>query len=344
MSSTNDSTHIDDLSLVDVGIPVIILSIDQTQPVVETSNTVAQREFNISLEDHGKAVSELQLSVIPHSGYIKTAAGSPVDVSIVSYNSTVYLRMLRQQTDAMIATYIDAEEELQYQQHIDVLHRIFRHNLRNGVNSIMGWAQVVQNNIDDPETVENAVSEILVRSEKLSRLSEEASRLEQILHGGGGYIRPIDVNQVVTTTLSDYDSVSEQISSDIPQNMAVLSRPELYYVIDNLIDNAFRHNCDDVEVEINARSTPQFVKLTIADDGKGLPQVEQDIINGDSGIDKLNHTDGLGLWIANWILSSTNAEFNVSVENGTKYTIKLHKPDPTLPAQNQKGDNPSTSR
>lgn len=344
MSSSDDSTHIDGLSLVNTGTPVIILSLNPTRPTVETSNTAAQREFSISPDDHGKTVSELQLPVLPHSGYITTATDSPIDVDVVSCNSTVYLRMLQQQADAVIANYIDAEKELQYQQHIDVLHRIFRHNLRNGVNSIMGWAQIVQNNIDDPEIVKNAVSEILIRSEKLSRLSEEASRVEHILNGGCGDIRPINIKQLITAVLSDYDSVSDQISCNIPQSISVLSSPELYYVVDNLVDNAFRHNDDDVEVEITARSTPQSVELTVADTGNGLPQIEQDIINDNSDIDKLNHSDGLGLWIANWILSSANAEFNVTVRNGTKYTIKFHKPDPTLPPQNQKGDSPSASR
>jgi signal transduction histidine kinase len=252
-----------------------------------------------------------------------------VELDLIQHEGETYLRKRLWDDGNVLVVYHPAGDELPHHRHIRVLHRVFRHNLRNGVNVIQGWAEVIENvAADNPERAAEAAATIAERAEQLGRISDEARRLEKLLHTGTE-LRSVEIQPVVDQVLAEqtrehqYDS----INVDIPDELSVQASDKLRFVIDNLIDNALRHNSNPT-VEITAEEAGiDGVYLYIDDDGSGLPAVEKRIITGKCEIDQLNHGSGLGLWLVRWILDTYYAEVDVTTENqaGTTYRIKLNK-------------------
>jgi signal transduction histidine kinase len=113
------------------------------------------------------------------------------------------------------------------------------------------------------------------------------------------------------------------ISIDVDEDVKIYSNEHLYFAIENVIDNSFRHNDEDVSVDITTElgESGEYVSLSITDDGDGIPDIEKRIITSDVSIDKLNHGDGLGLWIIKWATEMNNVEVDVITKDisGTKF-------------------------
>jgi C4-dicarboxylate-specific signal transduction histidine kinase len=91
------------------------------------------------------------------------------------------------------------------------------------------------------------------------------------------------------------------------------------------VTNAIEHGGDApaVEVAVDTTATGQ-VTITVADDGPGLPTVERDLLRGGTET-ALNHGDGLGLWLVNWIVTDLGGTLDVTVDDGTTVTVELRE-------------------
>ena len=91
--------------------------------------------------------------------------------------------------------------------------------------------------------------------------------------------------------------------------------------------NAVEHGGDASTVEVTVAAEPgNRVTIAVADDGPGLPAVERDLLRGGTET-PLNHGDGLGLWLVNWIVTDVGGTLDVTVDDGTTVTVELRGPD-----------------
>lgn len=320
-----------------LGVPV--MEIEQpcdSEPSITGVNSAFQAEFSASdVAGISVAAAKVQESLPLKQVPQEPQDSDCIELDLIEHQSELYLRNRAWATGRLLDVFFPAESDLPHHRHIAVLHRVFRHNLRNGLNAISGWARIIQDEVgNNPDVVKKAATEIVDRSEQLAQISDEARRLRDLLHTDTK-MQSRDLNGLVSCAVADCRRRFESptIEADIPLDLSVRANEKLSYAFDNLIDNALRHNdIDDVTVRIEADTTASAVdfdavRLRISDDGSGLNAVEREIVSGECDLDQLNHGSGLGLWLVSWILDAHDAVVDVDVrgEPGTNYTIYLPK-------------------
>jgi PAS domain S-box-containing protein len=239
--------------------------------------------------------------------------------------SPVEDRRGRQPGHAIVVS--DVTRERVRAQRLTVLHRVLRHNLRNEMTRIMGRAEVIA-------TEDNAYTDtaeaILDSADDLVEIGERAREVETMMSVSPAAEEEVTVANLVGGVLGEYRtaypdatlSVDADESLTVPADGRILSR-----VLDNLVENALAHNdAPTPVVTVSARVTDdgEAVRVSVADNGPGLPEQEQAVI--EAGTESpLEHGSGLGLWAVKWgvVRLGGDLEFTENEPEGTVVTVRL---------------------
>ena len=234
--------------------------------------------------------------------------------------------------DSPITGYVlnarDVTARKESRQQAVVLNRMLRHNLRNGLNVVIGHAE----QFADAETPEVAASGEAVVS-KAWELYEQASyakELADILESAHYTQRPHNLSMLVDETVDELvDSYSDvAFSVDLPERVCVMAAPKLGLAVEHIVRNAAEHNdAATPRVTISAQTPATdagVVELTVADNGPGIPADEKEVLL-DGQETPLKHGSGLGLWIVNWIITRTGGRiaFERNEPRGSRVTLAM---------------------
>lgn len=190
-------------------------------------------------------------------------------------------------------------------QRLHVLNRVLRHDLRNEVNVVHGYASLIAEGKGD---VRYRAAIIEQKSEEILHLSEKARNLERLLAESEEVVAVrSDLAAVVRNSLNalqaDYPTAA--VTADVPDEAYVSGVPLLDDVVDNLVENAVVHNpSSNPLVSVRVRVGSDTVLLRVADDGPGIPEEELEVL--DSGVETpLRHSSGLGLWFVQWVVAES---------------------------------------
>lgn len=327
-------------------IPAVKIDVEDTPQFVEVnapfkdifdSGSIVGEEVESVADD-----PELPFNSVPQLELISV---DQYTLDVVTCGGEAYLRTRLYHDGCVIDTFLSGEGGFQHHQHIKILHRVYRHNLRNSINAISGWNQLIKDELTDHnipdearKNIEKAVDNINERTEELSNISSEASELRNLLYTDSEFntknLETI-ITECVFETIPEY--TNPNITVSIPSDIEIYCSNRFSLAITNIIDNAFRHNDSDVEVTIEVVNvTPNKVVLSLRDTGSKIPPSEAQIIRDGADIEQLNHGSGLGLWIIRWVLSNHNAslDFSTSAE-GTEYKFTLYTPPTSQPETSQ---------
>ena len=227
--------------------------------------------------------------------------------------------------ESAFAIYTDVTEKLRQERHLDVLQRVFRHNLRNDLSIILG---IASNVADEAETewVRESTTVIKETAGRLARLSDEAKRVQKVLDDTPT-LEPTRIASVVSHVVADYRerSPAATITTDCPSELQVAADENIETVLDVLVDNAIRHNTAEtpaVTVRVT-KTDDDHTELVVADNGPGIPKTERRVVTGEKEITQLNHSSGLGLWLVEWITDSYGAPLSVETPSDGGTVIKI---------------------
>jgi len=229
--------------------------------------------------------------------------------------------------DYLVAVNTDITTQRRRQQQLQVLYRVLRHNLRNELNIIQGYTDILAESTanDDAHEVRQlsqAVSELL-------QISEQARRIENIFADDAAEqeMRPIDT--VVQRALTNASPPADAVTTSIPETTCTVVNAELQSAIQELITNAYRHNSDeDPTVAVTVETTrdgafPQ-AKVSVRDNGPGIPTNERQVLR--KGVETpLLHGNGLGLWLVNWVVTELGGTIDIqdSDPRGSLVTVTV---------------------
>lgn len=203
---------------------------------------------------------------------------------------------------------------------LTVLNRVLRHNVRNWVDIIRMRTELLR----EGEPVENHAPVIEETAREIGRVTDKVRRFRAAV---AQPTDPVDLVGVVEerVRLSSRQFPDVTIETTLPEQAVVQGGALLDIAVDNLLENAVIHNTEpEPRLEIGvAEATDGFVTLTIADNGPGIPEGELAVLEAGTET-QLNHGSGLGLWLANWVV--TEYDGTLTVENtpdGTVATVRL---------------------
>ncbi|MGM0592751.1 MAG: ATP-binding protein, partial [Halobacteriota archaeon] len=224
--------------------------------------------------------------------------------------------------------YTDITEQKTRERYLKVINRVLRHNLRNDLNVIIGFAELIEQDVDDEEIAERATV-VRSRATALARISDEAKVIEELTKGIDT-VRDIDVATIVGEVADEYRASypDATVLTDVPDSVVVRGTTHLRAAVANLVENAIVHNDSEiprVRISVGEAEDDEWVTLRVLDNGPGIPQQERDVILGSTEITQLEHGSGLGLWLVKWTVESVGGEvdFDETETGVTAVTLRL---------------------
>lgn len=211
------------------------------------------------------------------------------------------------------------------------------HELKTPLASISGYSELIENGMATESDVTRFAGEIHSNSQRLLLLINDILRLSQLdSQDMEMVLENVDLYDVaekckgMLTLHADDNDV--EISLKGKKTEICANRQMVEEVIYNLCDNAIRYNHPGGHVWITIENNENEAKLTVEDDGIGIPQKDLQRIferfyRVDKSRSKKTGGTGLGLAIVKHIIEQLDAKILVeSKENvGTKITAVFKK-------------------
>jgi len=214
----------------------------------------------------------------------------------------------------------DVTRERRREQRLDVLNRVLRHNLRNKMTAVAGNAELIADRSDDDRLAD--IADIIDSSAReLIDIGEKARTFEQCRRDGPRY-QSVDLDAVLTDAVADYREAAARIDVTVDGDAAPVTDPELLrMVVANLVENSADH-VDEPTVSVTATVDGGELRVTVADDGPGIPDGE--LAPLDAGTEtQLEHATGIGLWVVQWSADSLGGTVSFDTDDGTVVTVRL---------------------
>jgi PAS domain S-box-containing protein len=228
--------------------------------------------------------------------------------------------------ERLLGVDIDVTERHQSAQQLRVLDRILRHNIRNDLSVISGFAETIQSETDDT-AVAAAATRIVEQSGRLLTTAEKERAITEILttEQRRQTIDVVPILESVTAGLAGrYPDASIDLES--PASATVSATPQLETALEELLENAVVHNDSERPVvDVHVETSAEAVLVRIDDNGPAIPEMESEVVTGEEAIEPLFHGSGLGLWLVAWIVrhSEGTLRFEENEPRGNRVTVRL---------------------
>ncbi len=201
------------------------------------------------------------------------------------------------------------------------------HELATPLTAIHGWASALMDGTVKNEAGRAESYDILVReTERLQRMVDQLRQLTKIESGAVPMdLQPLDLPALIDDTLMvlggemERKNVAASIECDLDLPLVLADADQLTRVLLNLLDNALDHTPEGSAIAVRAIVEGAFVRVTIADSGKGIPtedltRVFERFYRSDPARARTTGGTGLGMAIVKGIVEAHGG--TVRAENG----------------------------
>ena len=211
-------------------------------------------------------------------------------------------------------------------EHMSVLHRILRHNLRNYLNVIYARADFLDRVLTD-DSQRAHVRKITEQAEKLETLSEQIQAGKETLEHLSPPFSTVPVNELyddITSSLGDV-ATSATMALDYPAEQPVYVPERLKLALRELLENALKHTehvSPSITTRVRVDEERDQVSITVEDDGSSIPEIVCETLQQGEETD-LRHLTGVGLWLVKWIVTALGGTLNIDTADvsGSRVTI-----------------------
>jgi PAS domain S-box-containing protein len=261
-------------------------------------------------------------------------SGAVVDARITRFETTdlegvvVALRNFTERVEESEALATRSEQ-------LAVVNRVLRHDVRNDMNVMLGWSEQLADHVD--EAGQAILDRIIRHGEHVVELTHAARRLEAAIEADWEMeVEPVALGATLTRSI---ESVREQFPDAtvsppaLTPDVSVQANEFLGSVFGNLLTNAVRHNDaahPTVTVSVEAPDDASTVRVAVADDGPGIPDVQKEAVYemGTKGPDSPG--TGLGLYLVHSLVTAYGGDITIADNEprGTVVTVELDRAAP----------------
>lgn len=292
---------------------------------------------------------------------VKAFVEASAEVPLIVLEDSVQLDLATAALEIGAEDYINRDEISE-----DILRRamqfaITRHNAQRRLRTLEGsladaddeleeYASMVAHDLRAPLRTSRLLSQTLTKYLPNGMGHELAQRLDSTL----GHLDSVVLSMLDYSSLRDWepeiesvevssvvDAVLEGLEADIDEADAVLhlrvdpdttvaaTPAGLWRILENLLSNSIRYRSDDrpLEIEIECEKSEDSYRITVHDNGIGIPQTERDrVMRPMERIDTRLDGSGFGLAICKRQINVLGGQIwitNRSRANGTSVTFEL---------------------
>ncbi|MFA9517427.1 PAS domain S-box protein [Halopenitus sp. H-Gu1] len=239
--------------------------------------------------------------------------------------------------NADLASIRDVTEQEQYEAELErmneelaILNRVVRHDIRNDMSIIHGWAEILEEYVD--ETGTEYLEKVINSSEHIIELTEITRDYVEVLSSDEeADVHPTKLKPMlekeITLRQEAHSDAEITVRGSIP-DVEVRANEMLSSVIRNVLNNAVQHNDKDTPVvEIDVEEREEDVRMAISDNGPGVPESKRDAIFGKGERDLESSGTGIGLYLVRTLIDQYGGDIRVSDNDpvGAVFTVTLPK-------------------
>lgn len=225
----------------------------------------------------------------------------------------------------------DVTDRRTREQRLDVLDRVLRHNLRNNLDAIRGFAEALETETPTTDPVELR-ARIRETASDLSDTCSTVEQSEQLLSREQLDPVSLDVHLLVRDVL---DQLTEEFpgsgvlqAEDAP---TVRTDPGIVKaILREVVENSLEHGPGaEARVVVELQQSPDGAEITVRDNGPGIPDREAAVLF-DGEETPLRHGSGVGLWLVDWGLSRLGGTLEIQTDECAGSVVTLTVPDASL--------------
>ncbi|GAA0294466.1 PAS domain-containing protein [Halarchaeum salinum] len=201
---------------------------------------------------------------------------------------------------------------------LSVLNRVLRHNFRNKMTVIRGYAERIETGESAPEDAEK----IRRAADELLQIGTQMYEFDTLVADGEAEDEVFDVIPLVR---SEVDALrkhvpNSDIATDLPEHAVITSHPSLRAALRGFF-SLFEDDAT-VKLDIAIHEQNDRVRLTVTDRSDVLSRHDIEIVARDTET-PLEHLDRLEPWLLRWAVEQSSGEFGV--ETAHQYpTVTMH--------------------
>lgn len=289
------------------------------------TDVVGKKFDTLSWWTHSKAVRERM-----HEALEQAAAGKNVryetevrgddGLRVIDFSAKPVTDIDGDISQIIVSGY-DITDKHRQQEHLQVLHRVVRHNLRNDLTKINGWthraatASPREKRITHADKVESIV-------DSWEKIVNDLKQAQGIIESKNGqlYYEPTDklLSGVVASQQSTHPTA--EISSTVADSVTGRIPQYVEAAVGEAIDNAVTATTGKIPiVDVTVSDTGEdWITVGIADNGPGMPDAEAAVL--ETGQETpLRHGSALGVWKIR--LATKQAGGDISVDTDDSGTV-----------------------
>jgi PAS domain S-box-containing protein len=218
---------------------------------------------------------------------------------------------------------------------VRLFYRLLRHNLRNDLNVIMGFASHIESTAKT-EAAETAARKIDTAASDLCRVAESVKQIESTItrQRASWQRRPAAgvVGEIV-------DGVEP---ADVADHIEIQERTEMWIAVDEAFDHALTHaienaivhaDCPEPTVDVVIDESPNTgrVEIRIEDEGPPIPRMEIEALDEYTETTATSHGSGVGLFVMKWCIESLGGELKIERRGSRGNTVYFYLPPKAPP-------------
>ena len=240
------------------------------------------------------------------------------DTTVVDDNNLAYDIRVSELTDergdeighAIVLRDITARHR--YQQRLEVANRVLRHNLRNDMNVVRGYAETVASGVTDD--AERAADAILDRTDELLIVGEKARKVSELDDSHVQTPTRHDITELVAgivhRTAREYPNTTVSVDGTAGAEAQLTDAGSVGTAIREVIELlVVQAEGEGIAVRVTVACEDDAVAIRFDSTGPGIPAVEREALTAGSE-SPLQHADGLGLWLAYWCIIENGGTLN----------------------------------
>jgi two-component system, OmpR family, sensor kinase len=208
------------------------------------------------------------------------------------------------------------------------------HELRTPLASIRGYAELTRRETEPvPPTVTHAIGRVESEALRMQELVEDLLLLARLDSGRPLEREPVDLSLLAVNAVSDAHAAAPDHAweLDLPEDPVEVpgDQARLHQILANLLANARTHTPAGTRVVTRVRPEGSLVRLSVTDDGPGVPgplqpRIFERFTRGDDARVRANGSTGLGLSIVAAVGQAHGGRVEVSSRPGsTTFSVLL---------------------